>query len=72
MRGMALAVKKQEIMPVMDYTWNYIAPGGYGYVTSITVKVLKVESKRIMVQAPLKNGGTKDVWVKPENLRPKR
>lgn len=49
--------------------WSHSPRGGYGYVFPIKVEVLEVQTNRVKVRAPLSAGGTKDVFVKPENLR---
>jgi hypothetical protein len=59
----------------MDYrpgelaTWLHVPRGGYGYAYPVDVVVRKVGTKRVRVEAPLKGGGTRLVWVKPESLR---
>jgi hypothetical protein len=50
-------------------TWLHEERGGYGYVTPVHVTVLSIGPKRIRVEAPLRAGGTRKVWVKAESLR---
>jgi hypothetical protein len=47
--------------------WHKIV-SNYGHVDIIPVIIRKI-GKRITVEAPLKNGGTKLVAVQPERLR---
>jgi len=51
-------------------TWLQQLRGGYGYICPVDSIVVKVGPKRIQIDAPLRDGGTKKVWVKPETLRP--
>ncbi len=48
--------------------WLHQLRGGYGYVERIPVTIVKLGRERVQVEAPLKNGGTKLVWVSPETL----
>ena len=50
--------------------WFRVQRGGYGYIKRIPVTVVKLGATRVKVEAPLKKGGTKRVWVKPESLFP--
>jgi hypothetical protein len=50
--------------------WFRALRSGYGYIRRIPVTVVKLGATRVQVEAPLKKGGTKRVWVKPENLFP--
>ncbi len=52
-------------------TWIHVPRGGYGYAWSVSVVVRKVGPKRVRVEAPLRSGGTRLVWVSPSNLRPR-
>lgn len=49
-------------------TWKREARGGYGYVDRIPVDVVRHSEKRVLVVAPLANGGSRRVWVRPEHL----
>ncbi len=55
--------------PGEDVVWHHVPRGGYGYTIPVNVTVRKVGAKRVQVEAPLKSGATKLVWVKPESLR---
>lgn len=50
--------------------WLHVMRGGYGYTERITCVVTKIGPKRVQVEAPLKSGGNKLIWVDPTNLRP--
>jgi hypothetical protein len=49
--------------------WHKVV-SAYGHVDVIPVTVRKIGALRVTVEAPLKDGGTRLVAVKPENLRP--
>ncbi len=55
--------------PGQPVCWLHVPRGGYGYTYPVSAVVVKAGPKRVQVEAPLKNGNTKLVWVKPENLR---
>lgn len=57
------------LKPGDQVTWLHDQRGGYGYVQPVPVTVKKVGKKKVQVEAPLKIGGTKLVWVTPERLR---
>jgi hypothetical protein len=50
--------------------WFRVQRGGSGYIERTPVTVIRLGATRVQVEAPLKKGGTKRVWVKPENLFP--
>ena len=55
-----------------EMTWRHETRGGYGYVESIAVRIVKIERTRVQVEAPLRHGGTKRVWVAPTSLQVRR
>lgn len=54
-----------QVGEVMD--WHKV-DSNYGHIIIIRVVVKKI-GKRVTVQAPLKNGGSRVVCVRPESLR---
>lgn len=59
----------QTFAPGDPATWIHVPRGGYGYPINVPVVVLKVTQKRVLVVAPLRNGGSKEVWVWPKSLK---
>lgn len=55
--------------PDQELTWEHVPRGGYGYVVPVHVAVVRQTGKRVLVRAPLRSGGTREVWVRPEHLR---
>jgi hypothetical protein len=49
--------------------WHKVV-SAYGHVDVIPVVIKKIGPQKITVEVPLKDGGTRLVAVKPENLRP--
>lgn len=66
----AVAVVTRALTPGARATWIHTPRGGYGYTMRVDVIVVSVGPKRVRVEAPLERGGTKLVWVRPENLGP--
>jgi hypothetical protein len=60
-----------DFKPGDRVTWLQQFSGGYGYMQPVDATVVRVGPKRVLIDAPLKSGGTKQVWVKPESLRRK-
>lgn len=61
---------RDDLHPGQSLVWRHQPRGGYGYVYTVPVTVVRVGPKRVLVRAPLANGlgGDKDVWVRPEYL----
>jgi hypothetical protein len=58
-------------------TWRHELRGGYGYTEAIPAVVRsqwppvgKVGRVRVLLEVPLKAGGTRLVWVDPANVAP--
>jgi hypothetical protein len=69
--GKAKASSASSYQPGQPVTWLHTPRGGYGYTYPVNAVVVKVGKKRVQLEAPLKDGNTKLVWVKPANLRPR-
>ncbi len=54
--------------PGQHVTWAYEKRRGYGCVEYVLATVRKVSPKRVQIEAPLRAGGTKLVWVSPRRL----
>jgi hypothetical protein len=50
------------------WTWKQEPRGGYGYVIPVPVVITRIGSKRVQVEAPLKTGGSRLVWVDSGSL----
>ena len=48
--------------------WRHVQRGGYGLIGFVNVVVHKVGKSRVQIEAPLRTGGTRLVWVAPINL----
>ena len=57
-------------LPGQYAVWAYVQRGGYGYGYPVEVTIVRVTARRVIVRAPLARGGSRDVAVKPESLRP--
>jgi hypothetical protein len=59
----------RPLQPDDRVIWLHQLRGGYSYTELIPITVVKLSAKRVQVEAPLKNSGTKRVSVNPANLR---
>lgn len=50
-------------------SWLYTQPGGWNLQWYVPATILKIGLKRIQIAASLRDGSTKAVWVKSDNLR---
>lgn len=61
---------KPTILTVgQSVTWLYVPRGGWGYTYPVPATITKIAAKRVQIEAPLRRGGTKLVWVTPEKLK---
>lgn len=61
-------MKAEEVAVGRAVEWVKTHRGGYGYVSVYPATIKKI-GKRITIEVPLKNGGTKLVAVSHNNLR---
>ena len=66
---MGEAVTRITWMPGQQVEWLYECRGGYGYRYWVPAVVVRVTVKRVTVIAQLRDGGSRQVSVKPDRLR---
>lgn len=59
----------QDVRPGDDVVWMYEHRGGYGYVTPVPAVLVKMHKVKAVIDAQLKDGGTKRVTVRIASLR---
>lgn len=60
----------KALEPGASVTWMHQPLGGYGYVQPVQARVVRLGKSRVLIEAPLRIGGSKQTWVKPSSLRP--
>jgi len=56
------------IRPGEKAIWLHKRRDWYRHTQRVPVTIVQLGATRVQVEAPLKQGGTKRVWVSPENL----
>ena len=63
-------VETKVVLTIGDkVAWRHVPGGGYGFVSLVPARIVKIGPKRVQIAALLDQGGERLVWVKPENLR---
>ena len=55
----------------MHVSWIHNPRGGYGFATPVDATVLKVCSRRVRIEVPLRDGRRVERTVCPSSLRPR-
>jgi hypothetical protein len=62
-------MQPHEMTVGQQVNWHHRTDDGRIHIIPVTIRKI---GKRIAVEARLKAGGTKLVWVEPHNLRPRK